>query len=77
MKKDLEYVFKKIRVIKGKLETKYPEAFEQANKQKLTSTEEDDELSDSDQKKEDLIPETTVDYVQLSARRERTKETSD
>lgn len=38
MKRDLEYIFKKIRVIKGKLETKYPDAFQQVTKQIETET---------------------------------------
>lgn len=46
MKKDLEYIFKKIRTIKGKLEVKYPEAFEQVNKQIPTHIEEDECLED-------------------------------
>lgn len=47
MKKDLEYIFKKIRTIKGKLETKYPNAFEQANKQSVkVQLDEEDEASD-------------------------------
>lgn len=45
MKKDLEYVFKKIRIIKGKLETKYPDAFDQVNKQVPTHIEEDEEVA--------------------------------
>jgi hypothetical protein len=44
MKKDLEYVFKKIRTIKGKLESKYPESFEQVSKQVPTHIEEDEEV---------------------------------
>lgn len=43
MKRDLEYIFKKIRVIKGKLETKHPEAFEQAKRQIPIQIEEDEE----------------------------------
>lgn len=57
MKKDLEYIFKKIRTIKGKLETKYPEAFEQVNKQVPTHVEEDE------------VEETAggIDYEQLES----------
>lgn len=46
MKKDLEYIFKKIRTIKGKLETKYPAAFEQVNKQVPTHIEEDEDAGE-------------------------------
>lgn len=57
MKKDLEYIFKKIRTIKGKLETKYPEAFEQVNKKVQTHVEEDE------------VEETAggIDYEQLES----------
>lgn len=57
MKKDLEYIFKKIRIVKGKLETKYPEAFEQVNKQVQTHVEEDE------------VEETAggIDYEQLES----------
>lgn len=55
MKKDLEYIFKKIRTIKGKLESKYPEAFEQVNKQISTHVEEEDEASG------------VIDYEQLES----------
>lgn len=57
MKKDLEYTFKKIRTIKGKLETKYPEAFDQVNKQVQTHVEEDE------------VEETAggIDYEQLES----------
>ena len=47
MKKDLEYIFKKIRTIKGKLETKYPEAFEQVSKQVQTQCVEEDEVEET------------------------------
>lgn len=53
MKKDLEYIFKKIRSIKGKLEVKYGDAFEQVNKQEIHI--------------EDLDEEATIDYEQLES----------
>lgn len=58
MKKDLEYIFKKIRTIKGKLEQKYPVAFDQVTKQIETETplEEDEEVLDSG-----------IDYEQLES----------
>lgn len=58
MKKDLEYIFKKIRTIKGKLEQKYPVAFDQVTKQIETETplEEDEEILDSG-----------IDYEQLES----------
>lgn len=56
MKRDLEYIFKKIRTIKGKLETKHPEAFEQAaNNQVPTHIEEDEEVAGG------------IDYEQLES----------
>lgn len=55
MKRDLEYIFKKIRTIKGKLETKYPDAFEQVNKQVPTHIEEDEDASG------------VIDYEQLES----------
>lgn len=56
MKRDLEYIFKKIRVIKGKLETKHPEAFEQAKRQIPIQIEEDEDQGDQ---------AAGIDYEQL------------
>lgn len=56
MKKDLEYIFKKIRVIKGKLEAKHPEAFEQAKRQIPIQIEEDEEQA------------AGIDYEQLESK---------
>lgn len=54
MKKDLDYIFKKIRVIKTKLSTQYPNAFEEALRSSLAEEcEEDDDLNDSTSKKKD------------------------
>lgn len=55
MKKDLEYIFKKIRTIKSKLESKYPEAFDQVNKQVPTHIEEDEDTT------------AVIDYEQLES----------
>lgn len=59
MKKDLEIIFKKIRTIKGKLETKYPVAFDQVTKKQIeteTPLEEDEEILGSG-----------IDYEQLES----------
>lgn len=56
MKRDLEYIFKKIRVIKGKLEVKHPEAFEQAKRQIPIPIEEDEEQA------------AGIDYEQLETK---------
>lgn len=52
MKKDLDYIFKKVRTIKGKLETKYPDAF----KKNMVNLDENDEES-----------EGAIDYQQLES----------
>lgn len=51
MKKDLEYIFKKTRTIKAKVEAKYPDAF----KKNMTNLEENDEESEG------------IDYQQLES----------
>ena len=53
-----EYIFKKIRTIKRKLESKYPEAFEQVNKQIPVQIEEDHE---------DVDEAAGIDYEQLES----------
>lgn len=48
MKKDLDYIFKKIRVIKSKVSTQYPEAFAEvhfSNKTFAEEAEEDEDMS--------------------------------
>lgn len=60
MKKDLEYIFKKIRTIKGKLEVKHPEAFEQVSKQIETPT----PLEPPEEEEEAL---GGIDYEQLES----------
>ena len=66
MKKDLEYIFKKIRVIKGKLESKYPEPFETATKKQTPSQiEEDDGLEDQEALEEQEAG--GIDYEQLES----------
>lgn len=50
MKKDLDYIFKKVRVIKTKLNGQYPQAFEEVNSQNRNSiAEEADEASGNHQ----------------------------
>ncbi|XP_026477199.1 kxDL motif-containing protein CG10681-like [Ctenocephalides felis] len=45
MKKDLDYIFKKIRVIKTKLSNQYPEAFKEAQKRLTDGILEEDEIA--------------------------------
>lgn len=54
-----EYIFKKIRTIKGKLESKYPEAFEQVNNKQVPVQIEEDH--------EDVDEAAGIDYEQLES----------
>lgn len=58
MRKDLDFIFKKIRTIKGKLENKYPESFKRQNMQNL----------DEDEKEVDVEEENiNFNYEQLES----------
>lgn len=77
MKKDLDYIFKKIRVIKGKVANQYPEAVKQMEQKKKNvfseEADEDDESngnqSNVDEPKKPKAhangSSSTVDYVQM------------
>lgn len=49
MKKDLDYIFKKIRIIKSKVSSQYPEAFAEANFSNKTFAEEAEEDEEMNQ----------------------------
>lgn len=81
MKKDLDHIFKKIRVIKGKLATQYPEAVKQMEQKKKNvfseEADEDDEgnvesngnrtdaKATTDTKAHSNESSSTVNYVQM------------
>lgn len=47
MKKDLDYIFKKVRIIKNKLSTQYPESFAEALRSSLAEECEEEEIEPS------------------------------
>lgn len=74
MKKDLDYIFKKIRVIKGKVANQYPDALKQMEEKKQNvfseEADEDDESngnrsSTKTAKDEANESPSTVNYVQM------------
>ncbi|KAG5681350.1 hypothetical protein PVAND_010794 [Polypedilum vanderplanki] len=67
MKKDLEYIFKKIRTIKSKMEAKYPEAFEQAKRQNMQNLEETDENDEENINYEQLESIKNIDNIDNDA----------
>lgn len=85
MKKDLDYIFKKIRVIKGKVANQYPDAVKQMeNKKKNVFSEEADEedeggvenngnQADVMLRKHPNESSSTVNYVQMNARQSKAK----
>lgn len=57
MKKDLDYIFKKIRAMKAKLSTQYPSEFAEALRNSLAEECQEDETPFSSQKKEKVETE--------------------
>lgn len=79
MKKDLDYIFKKIRVIKAKVSTQYPEAFAEvncANKTFAEEAEEDEEMNQAASKATQQKPSPAVSAKppKLSSEKRASKE---
>ncbi|KAK6628849.1 hypothetical protein RUM43_002665 [Polyplax serrata] len=60
MKKDLNYIFKKIKLIKERLAVSHPEAFAEANKASQSTIVENEEEIKEDKKEVESIPEFAV-----------------
>lgn len=58
MKKDLDYIFRKIRTIKTRINTQYPDAFQQVHED---DNEDEEDASSSGQRKDD----PQVEYEQM------------
>lgn len=68
MKKDLDYIFKKIRVIKSKVSSQYPEAFAEANFSTKTfaeEAEEDEEMNQTTKENREHSQSTGVKPVKV------------
>lgn len=73
MKKDLDYIFKKVRNIKGRISAQYPQAVERLEKKTKTASplaEEDavaigETEQQIDKERKSSKHETTVNYVQI------------
>lgn len=67
MKKDLDYIFKKLRVIKSKVSTQYPDAFAEVNFSNKTFAEEAEEDEDIvDKAKKDNDAESSAVSVKVA-----------